>query len=140
MLFFYFFVLWVRHATATTARYIMISSKKFHKTNENSNSIKKTLKCTVDNLPRQHISYGKLARGNHDDEGYIDFRIEEAGGCNELPKICFVSVLTNNRRSMDNRGTEKPYKYTAAEGCKTDCLTIYLHTSRSKVNSLKNGQ
>lgn len=41
---------------------------------------------------------------------------------------------------MDNRGTEKPYKYTEAEGSKISYVKICPYASRSKVNSFKNGQ
>ena len=115
-------------------------SKKFHKTNENSKSLKETFKYMAGNLPGRHLSYEKLARGNHDVKGHIDFRIAESRACNKLPKIWFEPVLTNKRRSIDNRGTEKPYKYTGAEGSKISYVKICPYASRSKVNSFKNGQ
>ena len=48
-------------------------SKSFHKTNANSDCISEKFECSVNNL-----SYGKLARGNHDVEGHLDLRIAES--------------------------------------------------------------
>ena len=66
-------------------------SENFHKTNENSYHISETFECLVDNLPGQHLSPGKLARGNYDVEGHIDVRIAESEVCDKLSRICFES-------------------------------------------------
>ena len=71
-------------------------SENFHKTNENSDYISETFECSVDNLPGRHLSHGKLARGNYDVKGYIDFRIAESRVCNKLSKICFESFSSDS--------------------------------------------
>ena len=47
---------------------------------------------------------------------------------------------TDNRRTMDSRGTNAPYKYTGAEGSQIGYFNIYPNAPRSKVNSHTNGQ
>ena len=54
-------------------------SESFHKTNTNSDCISEKFECSVNNL-----SHGKLARGNHNVEGHLDFRIAESAVCNKL--------------------------------------------------------
>ena len=78
-------------------------SKKFHKTNENSDYISETFECSVDNLPGRHLSHGKLARGSYDIEGHIDLHIAESGVCNKLSKICFESFSSDSISGCRNR-------------------------------------
>ena len=80
-------------------------SKSFHKTNENSDYISETFECSVDNLPGRHLSHGKLARGNYDVEGHIDFRTAGAGSgvCNKLSKTCFESFSSDSISGCRNR-------------------------------------
>ena len=78
-------------------------SENLHKTNENSDYISETFEFSVDNLPGRHLSHGKLARGNYDVEGHIDFRIAESGVCNKLSKICFESFSSDSISGCRNR-------------------------------------
>ena len=47
---------------------------------------------------------------------------------------------TNNRRSMDSRGTGKPSKYTRAEDSQIAYFNIYPYAPRTRGSSLTNGQ
>ena len=47
---------------------------------------------------------------------------------------------TNNRSSMDIKGTQKSYKYTRAETTQIDYFNIYPYASISKMNSFTNEQ
>ena len=58
-------------------------SQNFFKTNQNSNCINETFKCSIDHLCGRHLSDGKLNSGNRDIKRHIDFHIAEPGVCNK---------------------------------------------------------
>ena len=61
-----------------------------------------TFECLIDNLPGQHLTYGKHDRGNQGIEDF-DFRISESRVCNNLSKICFQSFSSDSISWCRNR-------------------------------------